>query len=246
MPASLHWTSLPEDLGWFDSPGMGTAGPETQEMWDWGQNWRTHWLCSSHTPGSWPEADTLVEHSQGPARQHSQQLRGAKTTLVPKEEQFCRVVHAPQLFLCGSGQIRLYLRPHPCLALSVSFSFFFLRHERSFVPQPGLNPCSLHWKRGVFTTGLPGKPLFPFVYLAFFPPLKAFPGEMLFHQQIMVHWIPFSGSALLEPNIRQPPHRHQKMPWAEAALENETSLLRSLKRLNSCSFDKESAFISSF
>ena len=126
--------------GGLISPGMGTAGPETQEMWDWGQNCGTHWLCSSHTPGSWPEADTLVEHSQGPARQHSQQLRGAKTTLVPKEEQFCRVVHAPQLFLCGSGQIRLYLRPHPCLALSVSFFFLFLETWEIFVPQPGIEP----------------------------------------------------------------------------------------------------------
>ena len=116
--------------GGLISPGVGRAGPETQEMWEWGQNCGTHWLCSSHTPRSWPEADGLVEHSQGPARQHSQQLRGAKTTLVPEEEQFCRVVHAPQLFLCGAGQIRLYLRPHSCLALSPSF-FFFLRHERS-------------------------------------------------------------------------------------------------------------------
>lgn len=77
--------------GGLISPGVGTAGQETQEMWEGGQNCETHWLCSSpHL-----EADGLVEHSQGPARQHSRHPRGAKTALVPKGKQFCRVVHDP-------------------------------------------------------------------------------------------------------------------------------------------------------
>ena len=205
--------------GGLISPGVGRAGPETQEMWEWGQNCGTHWLCSSHTPRSWPEADGLVEHSQGPARQHSQQLRGADHSCPRGRTVF-------QGGSC-SPAFPLWSRPNQTLPettfLPGSFPFFFLFLEtwEILVLQPGIEPmlpAAEAWSLNHWTAREVPLPL----YLASFPPLKAFPGEMLFHQQIMVHWILFSGSALWEPNKRQPPHPHQNMLLREAASGNET------------------------
>ena len=38
-----------------------------------------------------------------------------------------------------------------------SFFFFFLAACGILVPWPGIDPCPLHWKHGVLTTGPPGK-----------------------------------------------------------------------------------------
>ena len=111
-------------------------GEETQEMWEGGQNHGTHCSCSSpHL-----EADGLVEHSQGPARQHSRHPRGAKTALVPEGKQFCRVVHAPSSSSVHQAEsdftwdhILAWLFPFP------SF-FLFLETWEILVPQPGIEP----------------------------------------------------------------------------------------------------------
>ena len=39
------------------------------------------------------------------------------------------------------------------------FFFFWLCHLGTLFPNQGSNPCPLHWKHGVLTTGLPGKSL---------------------------------------------------------------------------------------
>ena len=52
-----------------------------------------------------------------------------------------------------------------CICKSVSFFFFnFLAawRVRSYFSNQGSNPCPLHWKHRVLTTGPPGKSLFPF------------------------------------------------------------------------------------
>ena len=47
------------------------------------------------------------------------------------------------------------------IALNISFfSFFFCLMARGILaPQPGIPPCSLHWKCGVLITGPPGQSL---------------------------------------------------------------------------------------
>ena len=50
-----------------------------------------------------------------------------------------------------------------CIIRSRKFRFWFfflaaLQHVGAQCPNQGSNPCPLHWKHGVLTTGLPGKP----------------------------------------------------------------------------------------
>ena len=122
--------------GGLISPGVGTAGQETQEMWEGGQNRGTH--CSSSSPHL--EADGLVEHSQGPARQHSRHPRGAKTAVVPKGKQFCRVVQAPSSSSVHQAESD-FTWDH-ILAWLFPFPSFFLSLEtwEILVPQPGTEP----------------------------------------------------------------------------------------------------------
>lgn len=138
--------------GGLISPGMGTAGTETQEMWDWGSELGPTDCAQPHTwklTWSWHPGGAFT----GPSRTAGQQLRGAKTTLVPKEEQFCRVVCSLQLSSVDQAKSDFTWDHIPATSsLSFFFSFFFLRHERSSFP-------NWDWTHAPCTGGVESSPL---------------------------------------------------------------------------------------
>ena len=73
----------------------------------------------------------------------------------------------PWTCVCKQGPRRLYTRVHSHTGLNTDF-FAFLAHHTAWgiqLPDQISNLCPLHWKRGVLTTGPPGKaPYFFFFF----------------------------------------------------------------------------------